>query len=307
MDGDDDDVVFVSGCFDLLHSGHVAFFKQASEHGKVHVSLGSDANIRELKNHDPMFDENERLYMAKGVEYVHSAAICAGMGYLDFEADLDIIKPQKFFVNQDGHRKEKEIACEKRNIEYIVAERIPEEGMEVRSSTAIKASLKNKDKVTQTESTQSPKPPDSNSIETDSADIDIPRLAKQPRERPVVMVSGCYDLLHSGHVAFFKEASKLGDLYVSLGNDANIEQLKHHKSMFPENERCFMVQSIRYVAEARVCRGMGMLDFEADMDILKPDIFFVNEDGHRDSKKEACAKRNIRYIVGARVPDGELP
>ena len=33
-------------------------------------------------------------------------------------------------------------------------------------------------------------------------------------------VSGCYDLLHSGHVEFFKEASQYGDLYVGLGSDA---------------------------------------------------------------------------------------
>lgn len=49
-------------------------------------------------------------------------------------------------------------------------------------------------------------------------------------ERPIVMVSGCYDLLHTGHVAFFEEASKFGKLYVSVGNDANIEDLKHHKA-----------------------------------------------------------------------------
>ncbi|MDY6385661.1 MAG: adenylyltransferase/cytidyltransferase family protein [Candidatus Cryptobacteroides sp.] len=35
-----------------------------------------------------------------------------------------------------------------------------------------------------------------------------------------VFVSGCYDLLHSGHVEFFKEASQYGDLYVGLGSDA---------------------------------------------------------------------------------------
>ena len=29
-----------------------------------------------------------------------------------------------------------------------------------------------------------------------------------------VFVSGCYDLLHSGHVEFFQQASRYGDLYV---------------------------------------------------------------------------------------------
>jgi len=34
-----------------------------------------------------------------------------------------------------------------------------------------------------------------------------------------VFVSGCFDLLHSGHIAFFQEASAFGDLYVAIGSD----------------------------------------------------------------------------------------
>ena len=34
-----------------------------------------------------------------------------------------------------------------------------------------------------------------------------------------VFVSGCYDLLHSGHVEFFRQASQYGDLYVGIGSD----------------------------------------------------------------------------------------
>ena len=63
-----------------------------------------------------------------------------------------------------------------------------------------------------------------------------------PRPEVIVFVSGCYDLLHSGHVRFFKEASALGALYVSVGNDANILALKKHRAMFPVEERQFMVQ-----------------------------------------------------------------
>ena len=31
-----------------------------------------------------------------------------------------------------------------------------------------------------------------------------------------VFVSGCYDLLHSGHVEFFRQASQFGELYVGV-------------------------------------------------------------------------------------------
>ncbi|MHB9141732.1 MAG: adenylyltransferase/cytidyltransferase family protein, partial [Paludibacter sp.] len=34
--------VFVSGCYDMLHSGHVAFFEEAAQHGDLYVGIGSD-------------------------------------------------------------------------------------------------------------------------------------------------------------------------------------------------------------------------------------------------------------------------
>ena len=42
-----------------------------------------------------------------------------------------------------------------------------------------------------------------------------------------VFVSGCYDLLHSGHVEFFQQASRYGDLYVGIGSDATYLEYKH--------------------------------------------------------------------------------
>ena len=42
-----------------------------------------------------------------------------------------------------------------------------------------------------------------------------------------VFVSGCYDLLHSGHVEFFRQAAQYGDLYVGIGSDATILDYKH--------------------------------------------------------------------------------
>lgn len=60
-----------------------------------------------------------------------------------------------------------------------------------------------------------------------------------------VFVSGCYDLLHSGHVEFFQQASQYGDLYVGIGSDATYLEYKHRKPMFPQEERLFMVKNIK--------------------------------------------------------------
>jgi cytidyltransferase-like protein len=60
-----------------------------------------------------------------------------------------------------------------------------------------------------------------------------------------VLVSGCFDLLHSGHVEFFREAAEYGDLYVRIGTDANIRALKAHETMYSDAERLYMVQNIK--------------------------------------------------------------
>ena len=121
-----------------------------------------------------------------------------------------------------------------------------------------------------------------------------------------VFVSGCYDMLHSGHVAFFKEASRYGDLYVGIGSDATIEELKHRKTIYSEKERLYMVKAIRYVKDAFINRGSGMLDFLETLDAVKPDIFVVNSDGGSPAKRRLCAERGIEYVELQRVPDAGL-
>ena len=60
-----------------------------------------------------------------------------------------------------------------------------------------------------------------------------------------VFVSGCYDLLHSGHVEFFRQAAAYGDLYVGIGSDDTILKYKNHQTVYKEQERLFMVKSIK--------------------------------------------------------------
>lgn len=117
-----------------------------------------------------------------------------------------------------------------------------------------------------------------------------------------VFVSGCYDLLHSGHVEFFKQASQYGDLYVGIGSDATYLEYKHRKPMFPQEERLFMVQSIKYVKEAYINSGSGVIDFLPTLDIVHPDVFVVNAEGGSDEKRKLCAERHIEYIELQRIP-----
>ncbi len=122
-----------------------------------------------------------------------------------------------------------------------------------------------------------------------------------------VFVSGCYDMLHSGHVAFFEAASKLGDLYVGIGSDATIAALKGRRTLYTESERLYMVRSMKYVKDAWVNRGSGLMDFVEEVLELKPDIFFVNEDGYTVDKQDFCRQHGIELVVSRRLPIDGLP
>ena len=133
--------VFVSGCYDLLHSGHVEFFRQASQYGDLYVGIGSDATILHYKHHKTLYPEQERLFMVKSIRYVKDAFINQGDGVMDFIPTVEALKPDRFVVNADGSSEEKRQFCQERGIEYIVLDRTPADGLEARSSTSIKATL----------------------------------------------------------------------------------------------------------------------------------------------------------------------
>jgi len=108
-------------------------------------------------------------------------------------------------------------------------------------------------------------------------------------ERQYLLVTGCYDWVHSGHVRFFEEVAGLGDLYVVVGHDANVRALKGPRHpLFPEAERRYLVQSIRFVKQALVSTGRGWLDAEPEIRRIRPDIYAVNEDGDRPEKRAFC-------------------
>ena len=130
--------VFVSGCYDLLHSGHVEFFRQAAQYGDLYVGIGSDATILGYKHHKAVYNEQERLFMVKSIRYVKDAFINAGSGIMDFVPTVDALKPDILVVNADGGSEEKRRFCEERGIEYVVLSRDPHQGLEPRSSTELK-------------------------------------------------------------------------------------------------------------------------------------------------------------------------
>ena len=123
-----------------------------------------------------------------------------------------------------------------------------------------------------------------------------------------MVVTGSYDWFHSGHVRFFEEVSAYGDLYVVVGHDANIRLLKGDgHPLLPQAERRYVVGSIKYVKQALISSGDGWLDADPEIQLLKPDIYAVNEDGDKGGKREYCKQHGIQYLVLKRIPAPGLP
>jgi len=122
-----------------------------------------------------------------------------------------------------------------------------------------------------------------------------------------VFVSGCFDMLHSGHVRFLEAAAAYGDVYVGIGSDETIRRLKGRFPVNPQAERKYLLEALKFVKACSVNTGSGIMDFLEDLDRISPDYFVVNEGGNTPAKLQLCRRLGIRYVVLKRNPRANLP
>lgn len=125
--------------------------------------------------------------------------------------------------------------------------------------------------------------------------------------RKKVFLSGSFDPLHSGHVALFKKASELGDLYVGMGCDESVEQFKHKPVFWTAEERLYMVKAIRYVTDASINTGLSLSDFVTNPMFLNSDILVVGRDRDCQRLRDLCKNLNKEYVVFDRIHAEGLP
>lgn len=261
--------MIVSASFDDLRSRHVRFLQEAARLGDLHVLLWSDEVVRRLTGRPPKFPEAERRYLIEAIRYV---------------ADMRLVT------------------------ELDSADALPASAAPLIGRGAIWA-------VDEADDTPARRAwcaarDIGYRVFTAAALAGFPRDDGPETEigHPAVIVTGCYDWLHSGHVRFFEEASAYGDLIVVAGNDANVRHLKGEgHPLQTQEERRYMIAAIRYVKLALISSGWGWLDAEPEIHRLKPDIYLVNEDGDRPEKREFCAAHGLRYVVLKRTPKEGLP
>jgi cytidyltransferase-like protein len=119
-----------------------------------------------------------------------------------------------------------------------------------------------------------------------------------------VFVSGCYDIIHGGHIEFFNQAKKVGGedctLIVSFASDDVLMKHKGRKSSLPENHKRNLLNSISIIDE--VVMGTNTedygLDFVDDFERIRPDYLVVTEDDrYGKQKKELCKRNGCQYVV----------
>ncbi len=125
-----------------------------------------------------------------------------------------------------------------------------------------------------------------------------------------VFVSGCYDVLHAGHLQFFDEARSLGDhLTVCFASEASLWIHKARRPTLPDTHKQVLLESLRMVD--RVVAGHGSrpgFDFENHFLRLRPDILAVTQDSaFKDEKRGLCASTGAQLVVLDKTPPRVSP
>jgi cytidyltransferase-like protein len=114
-----------------------------------------------------------------------------------------------------------------------------------------------------------------------------------------VFVSGCYDIMHGGHVEFFRQARAQGDyLIVCLPSDEVLFDHKKRRPFISLEHKVELVRAIRYVDEVVIGadRGMG-LNFKTEFLRIRPQVLAVTDDDRFETiKTELCREVGARYV-----------
>ncbi len=136
---------------------------------------------------------------------------------------------------------------------------------------------------------------------------DLAALRTQLRGKKIIFCSGVFDLTHAGHVLFFEECKKLGDvLVVVVGDDESVRSLKGpERPVLNEHIRMKMVDALKPVDFCLLGRTPQESPFayiEYLMKELRPDVYVVNEDAFDlESRKEFSERHGVDLRVLSRT------
>jgi cytidyltransferase-like protein len=120
-----------------------------------------------------------------------------------------------------------------------------------------------------------------------------------------IFVSGCYDILHAGHLQFFNEAKALGDhLTVCFASDKVLWTHKQRRSSIPQEHKLALLQSLAMIDSVVIGENLELgLDFQDHFRQLRPDILAVTDDDQYGELKRAfCSRTGASYVVLPKTP-----
>lgn len=124
-------------------------------------------------------------------------------------------------------------------------------------------------------------------------------MAKKAKQKKLVLVGGCFDVLHPGHIIFLEKAKLAGDyLVVLLESDEKIKRIKgSNRPIFSQKERAKMLKALK-VVDRVVLLPFTNEDKEYDKIAgkIKPDIIATTSGDPQIHHKQRVAK-----LTGARL------
>jgi len=109
-----------------------------------------------------------------------------------------------------------------------------------------------------------------------------------------ILVGGCFDILHYGHIQFLKAAKTVGDyLIVLLESDAKVNKLKgENRPIHTQKERAEILRSLRMVDEVVELSDISTSKEYFDVvQKIKPDIIAITEGDPKTKQKEIQAQK----------------
>ena len=122
----------------------------------------------------------------------------------------------------------------------------------------------------------------------------------EPANKKIVLVGGCFDIIHFGHTQFLKKAKQAGDyLVVALEPDERIIHYKDRTPMHTQNERACNLLALRHFDHVIMLPPLnGFDDYLALVKTVKPHIIAItNNDPLLANKQKQADAVNAQLIT----------
>ncbi len=133
---------------------------------------------------------------------------------------------------------------------------------------------------------------------------DLPTLRRENQGKKIVFCSGSFDLTHAGHVLFFEDCKKLGDLLVvAVARDISIKKRKGEKRpILNEHLRLKMIDSLKPVDYVFMNPDKATEDLlftiKSTFEKLRPDIYAINDDAFDIPRREQLSKEfGVQLVI----------